>query len=309
MHFSVMKNEAIKFLDVRPGGFYVDATFGRGGHTREILAKAGVVLAFDSDPEAISEAQKIEDPCFFKVHESFGSLEKVWNQQAMPAKVDGILLDLGVSSPQLDQSFRGFSFMQDCRLDMRFNNSSGPDAVDWLNSASFEEMVRVFFEYGEERNARKIAQSILEFRRKKTLLRSSELVKIVASVNGFGKFGKHPATRVFQAIRMHINNEISELHSALLATEKILKEAGRLVVISFHSIEDRIVKNFFKRMQWPNFLEYPSLQEVGKNPRSRSAKLRYGVALREIDSCEGNFKNRDFQQENFGKGNHNAFYA
>ena len=252
VHFSVLLQESVSALITTADGIYIDGTFGRGGHSRAILAglnEQGSVLAFDKDLEAIRVGRELEqqDKRFRVVHDSFAAIAAVAEQQQVAGRVAGILLDLGVSSPQLDQAERGFSFMQDGPLDMRMDTSRGISAAEWVNTVREEEIARIFFEYGEERFSRRMARAIVARRREKPFTRTRDLAEVITAANPKWERDKHPATRAFQAIRIEINNELKDLEQALAGAVKILKPGGRLVVISFHSLEDRIVKRFFKQ--------------------------------------------------------------
>jgi len=247
IHFSVLLHESIDALAIRADGFYVDGTFGRGGHSAKIyeqLSSQGRLQAFDKDPEAIATAAaQYRDKDNFAIHHgSFCDMLDVVGE----GMADGILLDLGVSSPQLDDAERGFSFMNDGPLDMRMNNAAGISAADWVATTSVEDMARVFKEYGEERFAKRIARAIAERRVEQPFLRTADLAKVVAEAHPSWEKHKHPATRVFQAIRIAVNDELGDVERVLEAAVKCLKQGGRLVVISFHSLEDRLVKRFMR---------------------------------------------------------------
>ena len=286
-----MLNEAVDALQINPDGHYIDATFGRGGHSRLILSKLspqGRLTAFDKDLDAIAEAASISDPRFNIRHEGFSHLGE------LPASsASGILLDLGVSSPQIDNAARGFSFRGNGPLDMRMDTTRGQSVAEWLADASIESMTEVIREYGEERFAGQIAKAIDRWRNERGPLRSTaELAEVVASAVKTREPGKDPATRTFQAFRIFINAELEELQQALVASLKVLQPGGRLVVISFHSLEDRIVKQFIaehsrevfdRRAPFaePKAMRLnalgrvkPSDAEVAGNPRSRSAVMR-----------------------------------
>ena len=272
----------------------VDGTFGRGGHSRAILQKLhqeSRLIAFDKDPLAIAEAQTIQDPRFQIIHESFASMAN----HLPPESVDGVLLDLGISSPQIDDPSRGFSFRGDGPLDMRMDTTRGQSAAEWLATAEQKEIARVIKEYGEERFAVQIAKAIVARREQgESLARTGELASLVAGVVRTREAGQDPATRTFQAIRIHINQELTDLESGLNAAMICLKPNGLLAVISFHSLEDRIVKQFMQglsQISVPRGLPLteeqmpkpraellgrikPSEQEVQENPRARSAILR-----------------------------------
>ena len=286
-----MLNEAVDALQINPDGHYIDATFGRGGHSRLILSKLspqGRLTAFDKDLDAIAEAATINDPRFSIRHEGFSHLGE------LPASsANGILLDLGVSSPQIDNAARGFSFRGNGPLDMRMDTTRGQSVAEWLADASIESMTEVIREYGEERFAGQVAKAIDRWRNERGPLGSTaELAEVVASAVKTREPGKDPATRTFQAFRIFINAELEELQQALVASLKVLQPGGRLVVISFHSLEDRIVKQFIaehsrevfdRRAPFavPKAMKLnalgrvkPSEAEVAGNPRSRSAMMR-----------------------------------
>jgi len=249
-HYSVLLDESVEALVEDPAGFYVDGTFGRGGHSKRILASlsaSGRLLAFDKDPSAVSAGEILarEDERFEMVHASFSAMEETLAQRGI--QPSGLLLDLGVSSPQLDQADRGFSFMRDGPLDMRMDTSSGMSAKEWLLHTDPYDMVRVFKEYGEEKFAKKIALAIAEERLQKPLETTHELANLIERVVPKKEKHKHPATRVFQAIRIEINGELSDLSDVLEQSLRCLRPGANLVVISFHSLEDRIVKRFFKK--------------------------------------------------------------
>jgi 16S rRNA (cytosine1402-N4)-methyltransferase len=290
-HRTVLLNEAVDALQLNPDGHYIDATFGRGGHSRLILSKLsaqGRLTAFDKDLDAIAEAATINDPRFSIRHEGFSHLGE------LPASsASGILLDLGVSSPQIDNAARGFSFRGNGPLDMRMDTTRGQSVAEWLADASIDSMTEVIREYGEERFAGQVAKAIDRWRNERGPLGSTaELAEVVASAVKTREPGKDPATRTFQAFRIFINAELEELQQALAASLKVLQPGGRLVVISFHSLEDRIVKQFIaehsrevfdRRAPFaaPKAMKLnalgrvkPSEAEVSGNPRSRSAVMR-----------------------------------
>ncbi|RDK83430.1 UNVERIFIED_ORG: 16S rRNA (cytosine1402-N4)-methyltransferase [Idiomarina abyssalis] len=306
-HVSVLLEESIEALATDPQGTYIDATFGRGGHTRALLNQLGDdarVIALDQDPEAIAAAAAFaDDPRFQIIHTPFSNLQQVLDDLQLNQQVTGILFDLGVSSPQLDDAERGFSFMRDGPLDMRMNTTSGETAAEWLNRAEKDDISWVLREYGEERFARRIASAIVMDREKKPFTRTKELAEMIARVSPVKEKHKHPATRTFQAIRIHINRELEQIEQALDASLSGLKEDGRLVVISFHSLEDRLVKRFIRKhsegKQLPPGLPVTeaernkdkALEKVGKaikpgkaevqlNPRSRSSVLRIARRVR-----------------------------
>jgi 16S rRNA (cytosine1402-N4)-methyltransferase len=284
-------NEAIEALQINPDGHYIDATFGRGGHSRLLLSQLsplGRLTAFDKDTEAIAEAQTIADARFSIRHQGFMHLGE------MPAaSADGILMDLGISSPQIDNPARGFSFRGDGPLDMRMDTTRGQSVAEWLADASIEAMTEVIRDYGEERFAGLVARAIDRRRQERGPIQTTaELAEVVASAVKTREQGKDPATRTFQALRIFINAELEELQQALAASLKVLAPGGRLVVISFHSLEDRIVKQFIathsrevfdRRAPFaaPKVMQLkalgrtkPSEEEVEGNPRSRSAVMR-----------------------------------
>jgi 16S rRNA (cytosine1402-N4)-methyltransferase len=300
LHVPVLKDEVLQFLAIRPDGVYVDGTFGRGGHSRAILEQLGPVgrlLALDRDPDAVAVAQDLEkqDPRFRIVHSAYSALAEVLEAQAVAGRVDGILLDIGVSSPQLEDPARGFAFRADGPLDMRMDPGSGPSAAEWLNAADEAEIAGVLWRFGEERSSRRIARAIVSERATAPVNTTARLAAIIAAeIRGLP--GRHPATRSFQAIRMHINRELPELEAVLRAALAGLAAGGRLCVISFHSLEDRIVKRFLRdhsrvdpalrALPVVPASAQPDLQllttravraseaEVARNPRSRSAVLR-----------------------------------
>jgi len=283
--------EAVEALHIKPDGHYIDATFGRGGHSRLILSRLsadGRLTAFDKDVEAIAEAQTIADPRFSIRHEGFNQLAGLAPSIAM-----GLLMDLGISSPQIDNPARGFSFRSDGPLDMRMDTTRGQSVADWLADASIDSMTEVIRDYGEERFAGQIAKAIDRRRQERGPLRgTAELAEVVAGAVKTREPGKDPATRTFQALRIFINAELEELQQALEASLKVLQPEGRLVVISFHSLEDRIVKQFIaehsrevydRRAPFaaPKAMKLkalgrikPSEAEVAGNPRARSAVMR-----------------------------------
>ncbi len=290
-HTTVLLNEAVDGLLSKPDGTYVDATFGRGGHSRLLLSRLapeGRLIAFDKDLDAIQEATRITDARFFIRHEGFAHLCDL-----TPASVDGLLMDLGVSSPQIDNPVRGFSFRFDGPLDMRMDTTRGESVAEWLATADVEHISEVIRDYGEERFAFQIAKAIVARRQERGPLASTaELAELVAGTVKTREPGQNPATRTFQAFRIFINAELEELQQALDASLDVLHEGGRLVVISFHSLEDRIVKQFItthsrevydRRAPFapPPALKLRALQrikptaaEVAANPRSRSAIMR-----------------------------------
>lgn len=305
-HQSVLLKEAIDGLNIIKNGIYIDGTFGRGGHSRAILEKlddSGHLIAFDKDPEAFQYANQHfgEDKRFSIIHHSFANMENMAKERNIVGKINGILLDLGVSSPQLDNPERGFSFMQDGPLDMRMDTTQGMSAEQFINSAKVEEMTHVFREYGEERFAGRIARAIVEARETSPIKTTSQLASIVKEANPKWEKHKHPATRVFQAIRIHINRELMDLSQVLEQCVNVLAKGGRLVIISFHSLEDRIVKQFMQKMEQGNappkgipvrqdqilscFKRVskaikPQEHEIKVNVRARSAVLRIGEKIK-----------------------------
>jgi 16S rRNA (cytosine1402-N4)-methyltransferase len=250
-HTSVLLHEAIDALVTDPDGFYVDGTFGRGGHTAELLERLsdmGSVLAIDKDPQAIAvgEARFAEDARLHLFHGSFAELQSVAADMNKAGDISGVLLDLGVSSPQLDEAERGFSFMRDGPLDMRMDTSKGLSAAEWIANADEQEIARVIKEYGEERFARRMASAVVKERSKAPITGTVQLAGILAAAHPAWERGKHPATKAFQAIRIFINRELEDLEDLLAQIVDSLKVGGRLVIISFHSLEDRRVKRFIR---------------------------------------------------------------
>lgn len=251
-HQTVLLEQAVDALIRDAGGRYVDATFGRGGHSARILAALstqGRLLAIDKDAEAVAEARRRfgDDPRFDIEQGSFAALLQWLDQRQWRGRLDGLLLDLGVSSPQLDRPERGFSFLHDGPLDMRMDTTRGESAAQWLARASETEIVRVLKEYGEERFARRMARALVRAREEAPIDRTGRLAEIVKAAHPAWEKGKHPATRAFQAIRIHVNDELADLESVLEQAMEALAPGGRLVVISFHSLEDRLVKRFMRR--------------------------------------------------------------
>lgn len=305
-HQSVLLEEAVDALSMKPNGFYIDATFGRGGHSQAILQQLnqdGRLLAIDKDPEAINNALNSfkEDARFACRHGSFRAMKKFAEEFQPQRSVDGVLFDLGVSSPQLDQAARGFSFMHDGPLDMRMNTQEGLSAAEWLASVSEQELVDVLFVYGEERFARRIARAIVTEREETPLTSTKQLATLIAKAVPKKELHKHPATRSFQAIRIWLNQELSDLQQGLETALDILTPGGRIVAISFHSLEDRCVKQFMKRQAEGDPLlrklplseaqrgvrlkiigkaQKPSQEEIARNVRARSAILRIGEKIR-----------------------------
>lgn len=306
-HTTVLLDEAVNGLNLRPNGIYVDGTFGRGGHSRLILSQLGPdgkLLAIDRDPQAIEAARAIDDPRFSIIHGPFSALTDYMAERGLIGRIDGILLDLGVSSPQLDDPLRGFSFMRDGPLDMRMDTSRGLSAADWLAKASAEDIAWVLKTFGEERFAKRIAHAIVETSKQSPMTRTHELAELIANASPFREKHKHPATRSFQAIRIYINSELEELERALDSALGVLAPGGRLSVISFHSLEDRLVKRFIRdHSRGPRVPAgmplteaqiasqggqallkavgklQPSELEVADNPRARSSVLRFAERL------------------------------
>ena len=297
-HDTVLMQEAVDALLIKPNGTYVDCTYGRGGHSQAIADKMDAesrLLVIDKDPDAICDAKQrfSQDERVTIVHGSFGQIVKHAYASSME-KFDGVLLDLGVSSPQLNSALRGFSFSKDGPLDMRMNSEEGISASDWIEQAPESEIISVLRKYGEERFARRIARKIIEVRRDQKIDRTKSLVRVIESAVPYRVSRKHPATRSFQAIRIHINNELEELKLCLSHVVALLANGGRLVVISFHSLEDRIVKQFIREMEigsLPARLPIrdeevdrrlrsigkpsrPSQEEILGNNRARSAIMR-----------------------------------
>ena len=310
-HISVLLHESIDGLAIKPDGTYIDGTFGRGGHSRTILSKLGPngrLFSIDRDPQAIAEAQKIDDPRFTIVHGPFSGIAEYAERYDLVGKVDGVLFDLGVSSPQLDDAERGFSFMKDGPLDMRMDPTSGLPVSEWLANADLDDITWVIREFGEDKHARRIAKAIVAYRENEEnepLTRTGQLAKLIseAAPKSF-KEKKHPATRSFQAFRIYINSELEEIDKALNGAMNVLAPEGRLSVISFHSLEDRMVKRFMRKEskgpEVPHGIPLtqdqikalgsanlktvgkaikPTEQEVDMNPRSRSSVLRIAEKL------------------------------
>jgi 16S rRNA (cytosine1402-N4)-methyltransferase len=294
-HVPVMLAEVIVGLGVRAEGTYLDGTYGRGGHAAailQLLGPQGSLLLLDRDPEAIAAARaRFANDARVRIrHGSFAALAE-WD--AAQVGLDGMLLDLGVSSPQLDQAARGFSFMADGPLDMRMDPTQGQSAAEFLAQADAEDIAAVLWRYGEERMSRRIAQTIVQARVEQPLTRTLELAQLVQRAIGRREPGKHPATRTFQALRLHVNGELDALQQGLAAASACLKPGGRLAVISFHSLEDRLVKQFIRGPELPRVgrglpaptpmpgalravgrKHFASAEEVARNPRARSAVLR-----------------------------------
>jgi 16S rRNA (cytosine1402-N4)-methyltransferase len=305
VHMPVLLEESLEALAIKPDGVYLDGTFGRGGHARALLARlgpAGRLLALDRDPDAAAAARQLADQDSRLTFElaPFSSLGEMVRRHGLAGKLDGLLLDIGVSSPQLDRSERGFSFSLDGPLDMRMDSSSGETAAQWLADAKEGEIARVLRELGEERFAGRIARAIVRARSESPISTTRRLAEVVAKASPSREPGKHPATRAFQAVRIHINRELEELRAALAEVCGLLASGGRLVVISFHSLEDRIVKRFIRdesrgqrfpkgvpvtvsetrgRLRPIGKAVRPSAEEVASNPRARSAVMRAAERL------------------------------
>lgn len=299
-HETVLRKEAVDALSVQADGTYIDATFGRGGHSAAILEQLGPngrLFVIDRDPDAIAAAQKLQasDSRVYVTHGAFGELRAAAERAGIVGEVRGILFDLGVSSPQLDQAERGFSFLRDGPLDMRMDPTQGVSAADWINSASEKEIADVLYQFGEERHSRRMARRVVLERQQQKITRTGQLAEIIKEANPSWEKDKHPATRAFQGIRIFINSEFEEISKGLEQALTVLAEGGRLVVISFHSLEDRIVKKFIalqtKGDNFPRDLPVsqdmlnptlkavgkaikPSADEVRNNPRARSAVMR-----------------------------------
>lgn len=302
-HYSVLLRESVSALigenNAAASGVFVDGTFGRGGHSRAILQRlngTGKLIAFDKDPQAVVTGKELEkeDSRFCIKHGSFADMKSVLAEDGV-SQVNGVLLDLGVSSPQLDEAERGFSFLHDGPLDMRMDNSKGISAAEWVNTSDEGEIVRVLREFGEERFAKRIASAIVKRRLLQPFLRTADLAKVVSEANPAWEKGKNPATRAFQAIRIAVNSELLDLQLVLEQALALVAAQGRLVVISFHSLEDRIVKRFFrdqskgklfpvglpvteamleKKLKLVGKVVKASDEELKENVRSRSAVMR-----------------------------------
>ncbi|HFD7560000.1 TPA: 16S rRNA (cytosine(1402)-N(4))-methyltransferase RsmH [Providencia rettgeri] len=304
-HVTVLLDEAVNGLNIKPNGIYIDGTFGRGGHSRLILSQLGAqgrLIAIDRDPEAIKAAQAIDDPRFMIKHGPFSAIAEYVEEEGLTGKIDGVLLDLGVSSPQLDDPERGFSFMRDGPLDMRMDPTKGQSAQQWLMDAEADDIAWVLKIFGEERFAKRIARAIVERNHnpeEEPLTRTRHLAELIAKVSPMKDRHKHPATRSFQAIRIYINSELEEIEKALEGAMNVLAPQGRLSIISFHSLEDRLVKRFIrKNSKGPSVPAgiplteaqikelgaaqlrdlgkmKPSENEIDENPRARSSVLRF----------------------------------
>lgn len=304
-HQSVMLDEAITALNIKSNGCYIDATYGRGGHSRAILAsldKNGKLFVMDKDPQAIQNAKELaeQDPRVTVYYGSFRDVAAMCREYDIVQEVDGVLFDLGVSSPQLDQAERGFSFMREGALDMRMDPNSGVSAAEWIATAKEEDIAHVLKTLGEEKFSKRIANAIVTERKKNPITTTTQLAAIISAANPFKEKNKHPATRSFQAIRLYINQELEDLAIVLDQVLVILAPLGRLAVISFHSLEDRIVKQFIAQQvkgdDFPHLLPVtqaqlnpkmraigkavkPTEMEVTRNVRARSAVLRVAEKL------------------------------
>lgn len=305
-HISVLLDECIEALAIKPDGIYIDATFGRGGHSAHILdalGDDGQLIAFDRDPQAIQAAERFaEDKRFRIIHAPFGNMADEVESLGLTGKIDGVLMDLGVSSPQLDDAERGFSFLRDGPLDMRMDTSKGQSAADWLAHAEEQDITQVIKEFGEEKFGKRIAHAIVNTRKETPITRTAQLATIIDQAVPVKDKYKHPATRAFQGIRIYINAELEQLRVGLKAATQVLAKEGRLAVISFHSLEDRLVKRFIKEQSKGKVVPHnmpitqaeidadkvlkalgraikPSEQEVINNVRSRSSVLRVAEKL------------------------------
>tara|TARA_E500000178_G_scaffold96888_1_gene95888 strand:+ start:243 stop:1121 length:879 start_codon:yes stop_codon:yes gene_type:complete len=287
-HAPVMINESIDSLVLNKSGAYLDCTFGLGGHSKEILKRLnskGTLNSIDQDQTVIEYAKKIQDPRFKFEYSKFSKIGELFINR----KFDGILFDLGVSSLQLDDAARGFSFQKNGRLDMRMDQNDKISALEWVNKAEEKEIADIFYYLGEERKSRLFAKRVVEKRRTKLIESTEDLAEVTYAGKKFRNSKKHPATNIFRAIRIFINNELEEIKKALQASIDLLQDKGRLVVISFHSMEDRIVKNFLKGkledQENTNSIKIigkiikPSREEINLNARSRSAILRIGEKI------------------------------
>ncbi len=304
-HKPVLLDEVLDAMNIREGGRYLDGTFGRGGHSAAVLERLGAqgrLIALDRDPRAIQAGltRFADDARVTLVGSAFSHLGEVVTQMGLSGQIDGVLLDLGVSSPQLDEAARGFSFQHDGPLDMRMDDTSGTTAAQFVARTTEQELARVIREYGEDKFARRIARAIVDARRQTPVTSTAQLAQIVAAAVPRREPGKHPATRAFQAIRIHVNQELQELRQALDAVLDVLAPHGRLCVISFHSLEDSIVKRFMQqhsqddpvyaglpnvpaharaRLQRIGRAIHPSEREVASNPRARSAVMRVAARV------------------------------
>jgi len=302
-HVTVLLEAAVDALAIKADGIYVDATFGRGGHSRRILSELnekGRLVAVDRDPQAIAAGAAIKDSRFLLVHRAFGELAEAADEAGV-SEVDGVLFDVGVSSPQIDDGERGFSFRYDAPLDMRMDTTQGETAAEWLARAEIRDITEVIRNYGEERFAFQIAKKVVAARVEQPIVTTGQFAALVRETVRTREPGQDPATRSFQALRIHINQELRQLEVALPQALGLLKPGGRLVVISFHSLEDRIVKNFMRNESIADDLPKglplradqlpkpklrlvgkpvkPSAAEIGANPRARSAVMRVAEKL------------------------------
>jgi 16S rRNA (cytosine1402-N4)-methyltransferase len=304
-HKSVLFEESIEALNIKPDGIYIDGTFGRGGHSKAIVEKLdnnGHLYGFDKDPQAISFSKELfkSESRFTIVQDSFANMKQHAENWGIENKVNGILLDLGVSSPQLDDATRGFSFLRDGPLDMRMNPDQDISAEQWIATEKEAEIARVLKVYGEERYAKRIAKAIVSARQEESITRTTQLADIVAKAHPAWEKHKHPATRTFQAIRIYVNKELEDLQVFLSQVLDVLTTGGRLAIISFHSLEDRLVKKFIqKQVRGDDFppdlpitnaqlnktlkkvgkLIIPANEEIAVNPRARSGRLRVAEKL------------------------------
>jgi 16S rRNA (cytosine1402-N4)-methyltransferase len=306
IHRSVLLNESIDGLNIHPDGIYIDATFGRGGHSEQILQQLsanGRLIALDRDESAIEAAKRFDDDPRFSIHHvAFSHITDVVNELNLVGNIDGVLMDIGVSSPQLDDASRGFSFQKDGPLDMRMDQSSGVSAATWLQYADLDEITMVLKTYGEEKFGKRIAHAVLEQRAIKPLETTAEFAALIDKAVPVKDKYKHPATRSFQGVRIFINGELDQLNEGLNGAVKVLKSGGRLAVISFHSLEDRVVKRFIRTLSKGKDVPHnmpitqqeidadkvvkavgkaikPSAKEVDDNVRSRSSVLRVAEKL------------------------------
>lgn len=307
MHITVLLHEAVDALEIKPGGTYIDGTFGYGGHSRLILEKLGKngrLIAFDKDMSAITKGRTIKNENFQIIHSSFSRIEQELQELGV-SQVDGILLDLGVSSPQLEVASRGFSFRLNGPLDMRMDTSQGQTAAEWIASVSEAHLGEVIRNYGEERFAKQIARAVVVSRSQQPIVTTLQLAEIVATAIRSRKQNRNPATRTFQAIRIYLNQELEELSLSLPQCVGLLNSGGRMVIISFHSLEDRVVKRFMREAANPDMLPrklpirnkevlclsrhklrlvgkavHPKENELAVNPRARSAVMRVAERVR-----------------------------
>lgn len=305
IHQAVLLQEAIAGLNIQPEGIYIDGTFGRGGHSRLILSQLGEkgrLIGLDQDPEAVAAGQALaqQDQRFQIIHADFASVAQIVSSLGLTGQISGFLLDLGVSSPQLDDPDRGFSFMRDGALDMRMNPTQGESIAQWLKQAKERDIADIIKRYGEERHAKRIARAIVTERDIKPFETTAHLADVVSKAHPAWEVGKHPATKTFQALRIFINRELEQVETVLPQSLDILAPQGRLAVISFHSLEDRLVKRFIRESakgdDFPANLPvtvdmlnpklkpvgkavYPTETEMEQNPRARSAVLRIAERL------------------------------